>query len=572
MTKTILSILCSLIVFCAYGQKAKIKKQKVLVKYHMLPEKGFDPSITVYSVDLNANENALQFLGFTKSGIEKQIKVSGYSKIAEPVGAVVSLNLVGPSGSPLKLNTIKKKDKNDKIYRQYNYSVNFEGYMKVKVMDPQGKILFEDVVSYSKTEKSGTYSSTSALKKNFDSEEFYKNNRAKALKSLISSAQRLINTQFGIRPVKEKTSYMRLASKKHPDFAEWKKYEEQIEKASETLTASDNSKFIEMSEEAIDFWKEKESTYDASDKYQKKLKAAALVNLFLAHIYREEYDKAKTYAQKLIDTKVDEKKGKKLLKQHESITNGLKRLNRPKRYITIEKGEDIDELIEQADQELQAAIDAGDIIAFPDFEEKMKITSNTIVAKGQITLKNDKVYEGYWAYEGELEAGTPDFRDSKKMRFGYNQGGKIDVAHPKMETFKSVKFDDVTYKIQDVKIGSGLLSLKLKNAVTREFMDFKRTTLLYAVPSYRRGTLSSGEDLRGEVLIYNKKKKKYFSNRTMLGAMRKALMKVVEGCPVAVEYLEDENSGKGTTYQEKLGLYNADIMVETLKLYDTCGK
>jgi len=367
MKQNLIILFSFLIVFPLSAQKAKVKDQKVQAKYLSLPQIGFDKDVSVYNVDVKADQTALTRLGYTKSSVANATQIKSYTRIEEAIGPKVTLELDGPGGTPLKLNSDKKQNKEGKKWTEYSYSVTFNGNMLVKVKAEDGTLLFEDAIAKSSTETTGKFRSVAELKKNFDSSKFYLSNRTALLKDILKSASASLNSNFGYAPSSKRVKLKRLANKKHPDYAGWKKMETVVESAFKSLTSSDNSAFVSKIAPAMEFWKEKESGYSFKDKEGKKLKYASLKNLCLASLYSEDYAAASDYASKIIASKHEEKDGKKLKEEVDKVKATLDKLGRDTRFFAIEVSEDIAAQKEEFKAKRDEKISSGDLTAHPDF-------------------------------------------------------------------------------------------------------------------------------------------------------------------------------------------------------------
>jgi len=553
------------------GQKAKMKGQKVKAHYLQLPQTGFSKDITIYSVDVNSENNSIKTLGYTNTDVANSFKIGSYSRIEEPLGAKVVVDITGPSGSPLKLNTKKKENKKGEKWNEYSYTVKFEGSMLVKVLDKDGSLLFEDIVSESKSETTTAHRSKAALKKAFDSSKFYKSNRSKILKSLLSSGNLLVNRQFGFVPKSENIKFDRLANKKHPDYAAWKKHEATVESAFKSLTASDNSTFKEKIAPAMTFWKDKEVGYSYKDKEGKKLKHSALKNLFLASLYTEDYDGALAYAKSIVASKHEEKDGKKMVEKVTNLKSQLEKLDRTSRFFKIEMAEDIAEQKKAFKEERESQIAMGDLTVHPEFDDKVNLRSNSTVLAGTNYPKGGNAISGFWVFEKDID-GIPDFREMEKIRFAYDSNGELKVGTPNPAKIDSMIIDDRSYRVESVKLGSGIAALKVKNAIITDVKEYKNTTVVMVIPPFKKGrAFGQTSEMEPEIAIYKKADQVYYATNSLTG-VNKAMKKIVKGCSVAEEYLDNlkAEKKKKSLLSRLTSTEGNEVIYNTLELFDEC--
>ncbi len=573
--KKILFCLIGCVMFISFidAQKVKLKDLDVKAKIQKFPKKGFPPDVSTYFVDFDADANFLQRLGFTKSELSKYINIEGYTKIEENVGAGIYLTLEGPSGSPLKLQTQKKKNKKGKTWTEYHYTVNFEGSLRRKVVDAKGGILFDEVDSYYETRKTSTYTSTKALRENLNTEKFYRSNRESALRILVDNTARKLRLELAYLKDEKKVEFKRLNSKKHPKYALFKKTEEIIKSAFEALTPYTNSKFKEIIAPALETWVSEEPALSGSDKQQKKLKFLCQLNASLAYLYSEDYENALKYANLIKNGNEKQKKGKNLIKEITEIQDNLTRLERESRFFKIELDESINQEIDKVQEERKEAISSGDIKEFPDFDDKLSVKRESHVVRGTSVSISGHETEGYWVYDN-IYFGGPDFREPKRIRFGYLKNGEIAVGTPNFEKLSSVTIGKVSYKIDDVKVGSGFGGLRIKNAVIQTLHDYNRASIVRIFPSFKSGrAYGSTDDTEAAVVVYHKEEEKY-KNITGIRSQKKAIQEIVKDCEAAKLVAEKEFKSKGG-FLSNLASQNEEKVEELRKVfeeYDKCDR
>jgi len=577
MKKSILlSVLVAFLCLNVSAQKVKLKDLDVRAKYCDLPSIGLPLDISTYHVELGLDENAIASLGYTMSSIKNSFVINGYTKSDEAVGAKVLFETIdGPSGTPFKLNKFDKKDKSGKEWKEYSYSVTFSGRSRVKVIDETGKVIGEDLQSYSHTKTTSTYRSVANLKKQTNTKKFYLGGRASAFANLAESARNYVKYKFGLVPEDTKVEFKRLHSKKHPDYKKFLSIESVVKGAFEKMTIHSNDEYVASIQEAIDFWIENEPNYSGSDKHPKKLKYACQYNTALAYFYADDLDNATIWAEKVKNGDYKEKSGKKLLKKIAELKEGFTKTGRNTRHVLIEASEEDIAKAEEKAEERAASIESGDIQAFPDFNSKMDVTSNSNIVPGEVHHSGGSVSKGYFVYENEY-LGRPDFRKPKTIRFGYLKDDKIAVSSLKYAGIKRMIIDEVRYDIEDVVLGSGFTKLKLKNAVVDLVKEYDRTNLLMVFPPFMRAKGlygSSDTDLEAELVVYNKEQEKLFVTKGLLGS-GKAIKKIVKGCKAAeAHYEKTKKKRKKKSLLDRLaGFDNAQLIQELLEKYDGCKK
>jgi len=553
------------------AQKVKLKDLDVKAKYQDLPNIGWPTDVSTYFVDLGGDTKALQQIDMTKTGIKNYIDVKGYTKIDENVGAGIYLSLEGPTGSTQELIKEDKKNKEGETWKEYKYKVTFSGSLKRKVIDATGSVLSEQIERYEKSSFSSAYTSLAKLKKNHDTKKFYISGRRAAASELLQLTNANLNTDFAFTPREKKVEFKRLKSKKHRKLSTFQKTEEITERAFAALTTYDNASFKEIIAPALQTWVDEEPGLSGSDKQEKKLKFLCQLNASLAYFYSEDYENASKYAKMIVDGDYKRKKGKRLVEEIDNVVKQIKKLNLQGRYFEMKADESITAKIEKAQEDRSAAIENGDIKAFPDFADKLNVVSDSKVLQGSYTTLTGGEAEGYWVFENTYH-GQPDFREPKKIRFGFLKDGQIETGTPKFKNLQKIVIDGTTFAISDVKLGSGLTGLKLDNAVVQVLQDFERTQLVRIFPSFKVGrAYGQTSETEAEVAVYHKEKEKFMATKGLSSRM-KAVQKIVSDCSAAKKEAEKQLKAKGNILQ-RMDSQGAEKITELKKIlttYDGC--
>ncbi len=572
--KLLLFTLLPCLIFNLNAQKVKLKDLDVKVNYIKFPVQGFTSDINSYSVNITCDEQSLANLGYTKSGLASGIKIPGYVKFDEKVGVVVDILITGPTGSTVNFKTDNKKDKDGKTWQEFSYQVSFSGNALVKLIDKNKKLLTEYSFPASEIQSSQVFRASSEAEKDFKSrkEDFYKNGRKSILEKIWWDINSRLKYDFGIDFETDNVELRTLKEKDHPQYQEYVEMEKVVTDAFKRMTYDNNGDFISALQPAIQFWKEKEPMYSGTDKEQKKLKYACQMNLAQCYYWMDDLDNATLYAQMVANGDEDEKDGKKFLEKINKLKEWFTKLNRTSRHFKIEASETDIQQSQSLVKEKEALIASGDITAFPDFNSKMSVNSKTSIEKGIYYHNSGKIDTGYFAFEA-LD-GKPDFRMPDNIRFGYLLNGQIAVGTPAYARTKGFSIGETYYTVQDVKIGSALGSVSMKNAIVEVIQDYKRTSLLIIYPPFKNANSifsTQNEDLKPEIVVYNKEDKEYLPTDGIFGP-DKALISIVDGCPLAEEYAKQkkEQTSKKSIFSRLSATVNVDTVKEALIKFDTC--
>ena len=556
------------------AQKVKLKDLDVKVNYLNFPAEGFPMDVTSYHVQLDGDENRLNSIGFTISGIKQSIGISGYTQTEEAIGGKVLILLNGPFAQAGKLNTTDKQDSKGVKWQEHYYSVPINMTATMKILDAKGKLLKEEAFPYNHSVNTNVYRTQGEAANEFKAKaaDMAMNGQKAAVSECIGNMVSRLRFDFGLEQEKDNVELKSLKEKEHPEFADYAAIDKIVVAAFAKMTVNDNSAYIKEIQPAIDFWLAHEAKYSGTDKEQKKLKYACQYNTALAYFWADDYDNATKYATMVANGTEDEKDGKKLNEKIIKVKAKQSKLGWPSRHFKVQQSQADLEKAEVLKAQKAAAIASGDISQFVDFNSKLDVKVGTRVEKGIVYHSSGRIDTGYFAYESEDI--RPDFRFPDKIRFGYLKAGVIATGSLKYSGLKSFVIKDLTFMVEDVKLGDGLFGVKLDNAVVETIDAYSRTSFCIIYPPFKNAQAilgTSNDDLEPSFAVYNKSLKKYLAVDGLMGPS-KALLKIVEGCAPAETYAKEkkEELSKKSVLHRLSATANPEIVKEALKLYDGC--
>ncbi len=559
----------AVVTFCI-GQRVSLRDFDVKANYWQLPKQGLPTHINTFHVEINSDESALKFLSTSKANLENQIVIGGYERLEE-AGAKVVVTNEGPKAGSLELKTTKKKNKEGKTWNEYHYEVESSGSAELRIEDDKGGFLHTETFFITKKKKSGTFRSVTDLKKNFNAEKFYLGLRRNVLDEMMAAVQQNINYNFSLLKKTQKVEFEGVKGDKHRDARKFNAQKPKVIKAFEAMTIESIDEFKELIQPSIDFWKEMEPKYSGKDKKERKLKYACQINLSRAYFWMEDFANAKHYATMIKEGSYKEKNGKRMLKDIAATEESLNRVKRPSRHFKIEASQEEKMAMENAKKAIEEAIASGDVRAYPDFDSKMQIKSNSQVYSGTIHKKDGTKLDGYFAYESDDK--TPDFRVPSQIRFGYDQAGELKAINTEFSQINNITIDGKEYNVKNIVVGTGLGKLKLDNAVIETVKDFNRTSLVIICPPFKKGKLSFGgaSEMEPELIVYNKAENAY-QRPDGLSGYKSAMKGILKGCPSAIQYIEEDKKEEVTVQisSKVLNYSKAPQIMKALELFDGC--
>jgi hypothetical protein len=389
----------------------------------------------------------------------------------------------------------------------------------------------------------------------------------------IQGIENNINYSYGLIPRTKRIEFTTIQTKDHPDFAAYEKIRLGVEAAFATMTADDNSNMVELMQPAIDFWIAQEKKYDPNNKDERKMNFSVRENLATAYHWMDQYDEAEKYLSKMAQGEVSTKASQNLLEDFNKFRETLKKLHLSGQHNKFTSSAEENERSAKFANELEATYASGDVRQFEDFESKLGVTKASRVEPAMMFYKNGKTEEGYLVYEAMRD--VPDFRQPKYIRFGKAVDRNTVATSMDYSTLDSMRIRGQLYHVKTVQLHSGMLNLKLENAIVEKIKDYNRSTLVIIHPPfmYAKGIMGGGDELQPDVFMWHKAREEYLYTTGLLG-FTKAMSKNVEDCTAAVNYLASMKGKPDPVAQDdRLKPFsNTGLMVEALRLYDDCEK
>ena len=216
----------------------------------------------------------------------------------------------------------------------------------------------------------------------------------------------------------------------------------------------------------------------------------------------------------------------------------------------------------------------SDITSHKDFTSTMSVKQNSKIVPSTMFFNDGKKLEGTLVYESETE--DPNFIYVDMQRFGFIENGKIKKERFKFKNLDSLLIDKTMYRIREIKIPNGLVTMTNKSALCRVIKDFKRTSVLMYIPTEAPfGTNTA--DLVPLKIVENKDKKKYFQPGVGIQGFTKSLSKFLDDCSSLTQELKDnkEKEPKKSILEKAMtdsSSENDIIMMDALAKYDDCKK
>lgn len=307
------------------AQSTDLDKKFFPVKYIQLPKKPvLDDINRTYSI--KCLNSLVLTQSFPEHYFESEIKLSGFSKLQQDGFLSIESKLIDINilNADVQRKTETKKDKNDKEYTVTTYIgiIKYRTEGSVSIQSADGSI--EETFTYNRDREKSSNKFSSYK----EASDFLYSNRSKTLridfvKEVISEINNFMASQYGYTEINNRNYLWILDSKKHPENEAHQNNFAIVNDVMNNMSFSEPvNGFEEQLVPAISYFESLEQKYPEDDRKSKKLRYASYYNLSVIYYYLDNYDKAISYAKKLIENDFDKSDGKRL----EENANDLKNL------------------------------------------------------------------------------------------------------------------------------------------------------------------------------------------------------------------------------------------------------
>lgn len=328
MNRILTALFLCFILIDINAQRIDLDKSYFDYTYRRLPNIVLDKSFTTYSVEIF---KSVALDAYSNESANSIINIDGRQKVQSNGHFIVKADLKDLiiEGSEVIERVEVHKDKDGKeTGRSYYYHVrvtySFEASGSVR--DYKNASMSSYLLA---TRDSKSIYRSTEYPKRADAANFYNNNSLEIITSLVSEQitkamkffNDLLNSDFGYATTTERGILWTLGSKKHPEYAMFQQNVDAAKSSLSLLAAN------EMPEQVYDDLKAIIEYFAAipgrfsntEEKGEAKLRYAAYYNLAELFLLTEKVDKAKEYAQKLVDNAFDPKDGEKIIKEADAL-------------------------------------------------------------------------------------------------------------------------------------------------------------------------------------------------------------------------------------------------------------
>jgi len=323
MKQRIIILLIGLFILSTSGFSQKLKDKKISVPYVSLPSKKLPDSYNTYSVKVNGG--AFNFSTNDPFSAEKAIHMDGFKRLSGQGSDFGHLRIYATASTPYigniiprsRTTTTKDKDGKERRVTTYWYEFPVQAYTSYQVVDPEGNVIASGRDRDNKTletRRSSTRASANIGRYNRE----VTNARDKFTNTLVRNMINRVNNalrfqfDFADQKVREDFYFIKGGSFDKPmteAFNEAKVVWESRDPASSVIETN------EMLMEVLKEWAEIATIKPGDDNKLKRVYKAANYNLAMTYFFLDDFEKARLYAQKVIDSEGKDKPSNQLLKR-----------------------------------------------------------------------------------------------------------------------------------------------------------------------------------------------------------------------------------------------------------------
>ncbi len=486
-----IKLLLTFTLFCyalSIAQSAKLDRKPFAVSYIKLPSSPIlDDSKRTYSTN------------------SKFIHLQGFSKVKSGASLDITLDYHDIAVGEFEIRKEKRQQKDSdgnvtSTWYEYFAVVDYNSSATIQVSNAlTGENYKEDFYE--------TNTLTSSSYRNYEGAEkyFYDNRngirkryRSEQWVRIIRRIRSFLNETYGYIPYETTNeNVLILGSKKHPEFEAQQKAYEELKGIFERMKYTEPIDAISLRLQPIlESFEQTANKYSGTKRKERKVRHACYYNISKIHYYLDNPDKAKEYAEKIIETDISASDGRSLLEKADRLAAKFVVNETDNRHFDIVTEDlteiDIDETIEEDTQKSMPEEPSDDILAY------LITTSNDTITTHIAT--NDIAKIGY-----VVNVQTKDQNGAVHVNTYKAEECKT-LALANGDIYKTIGFDEVS---TETKLSHQKLAKVLHESDQIELFLYNQKELVLRSPENDKGTSTLKPDF---IFGVNKKLAQYASN------------------------------------------------------------
>lgn len=427
MNHRIIILLASLFLWANIGFSQKLKDKKILIPYVSLPGKKLPADFTTYSVKVNGG--AFNFSNRDPYSAAKSIRMDGFKRLSGQGTDFGHLRVFATASTPYignitpRSRTTTTKDKNGKEVRRITYWYEFpvQAYTSYQIVDPQGNVIASGRNSDNKvleTRRTSTRSTVSIGRSNREIAAAREKFSTTLINNMLSRVNYALQNQFdfSVRKAREDFYFLKGGSYEKPTVEAFNEAKVIWESRDATSSVIETN---EMLMDVLKVWADIASIQPGDDNKLKRVYKAANYNMALTYHYLDDFEKARLYAQKVIDSEGKDKPSNQLLKRIDKLQERMELHGIYTQHVI---------------RDLTNAAGPAQVKSFQEEQEEVQENNNTL--DGQITWNGSEI-QGQFV--SEKEADELIFGKDGNTKFVVTEGTEnkeYDLTAPEINAFK----------------------------------------------------------------------------------------------------------------------------------------
>ncbi|MFC3194053.1 hypothetical protein ACFODZ_07350 [Marinicella sediminis] len=304
-----------------------LDRKSANVAYIQLPT---DPITQLGNRTVSTQVSAFYDTYETRQTIENTFRLHGFNRVEKAGYLHIEFRFDTLKIQETRVKTHKREDKNrdgqTRIKYTYTPELEYSVGARIIIHYPDGKQQSHRYgSSYIKHKGETTPSQTSAWNYlNHNINELRAELYHEFLYETMIEFNDKLNAMHGYQPIFGETSFLIMDSKKYPEYADYKKVEQDLKAIFGQMAPHDDVAALKPALlPIIRFLDEIPKRYPSNKRAHRKMRYASYYNIAQIHYWLDEFNQARNYFQKVIDNDYREGESKRMLKR---IANDLQLL------------------------------------------------------------------------------------------------------------------------------------------------------------------------------------------------------------------------------------------------------
>ena len=344
--KSFFTLLLTLTTLAAVAQKVDLDRYSFVTTYRDLPQKPLEPAYRTYLVQVQGTRSIRAT--FSEEELANAVRIDGWQRMERGRAHVLvrpMLEDVIIDKSEVKERVDIQKDKDGKeTGRKYYYKLQLEYSFAadVDVADYKGRSIFRQALAnrYAKKTWTSQEFNSGAAASNYlqNNREEIKNRFARdEVMAVLGSLSNRLTTDYGFPVRQQNDNFWVLDSKKHPEYDNYQRAFRDVKGILAGISPdAPLTDTFDRLKAPIEYFESLPRHYSSNDKSDAKIRYSVFYNLAKLSLYLDEPDKARKYAEALIQNGYDDADGRSLINKANELDDLFRRNGARTRHFAID--------------------------------------------------------------------------------------------------------------------------------------------------------------------------------------------------------------------------------------------